>query len=81
MIHLTTNKEAWPELEWDQWKDTAGTLHMIMQMVGKTTGGADPGSKPLVECSVLFTARGLTTSAMPVAGGGLLDIEFDFHCA
>jgi hypothetical protein len=27
---------SWPELDWPEWKDTAETLHMYMQIVGKT---------------------------------------------
>lgn len=26
----------WPDLDWEQWKDTADTLHMYTQIVGKT---------------------------------------------
>ena len=28
--------ELWPSLLWDEWKETATTLHMWMQIVGKT---------------------------------------------
>jgi len=68
----------WPELEWEQWKDTAETLHMCMQIVGKTRLGLTPVQNHWWNTALYLTARGLTTSAMPVEGGILADIEFDF---
>jgi Family of unknown function (DUF5996) len=32
----------WPPLEWERWKDTAETLHMYMQIVGKVRLGLTP---------------------------------------
>ena len=68
----------WPPLEWDQWKDTAETLHMYMQIVGKTRLGLTPLQNHWWNVPFYLTARGLTTSALPADGGMLLDIEFDF---
>src|SRR3982750_3726971 len=73
-----TNAESWPELNWDQWKETADTLHMFMQIVGKTRVALTPVQNHWWNVPFYLTARGLTTSAMPVPTGGLLDIEFDF---
>lgn len=28
--------ELWPPLPWEEWNDTAATLHMWMQIVGET---------------------------------------------
>ncbi len=72
------NGARWPELDWAEWKDTAGTLHMFMQMVGKTRTALTPVQNHWWNVTLYLTARGLTTSAMPVAAGGLLEIEFDF---
>jgi Family of unknown function (DUF5996) len=36
MQHPLPDLGEWPSLEWEQWKDTAETLHMYMQIVGKT---------------------------------------------
>jgi hypothetical protein len=69
---------TWPELDWDQWKDTAETLHMFMQIVGKTRLALTPIQNHWWNVTFYATARGLTTSAMPLPNGGLLDIEFDF---
>jgi hypothetical protein len=68
----------WPELEWDQWKDTAETLHICTQVVGKTRLGLTPLQNHWWNVPLYLTARGLSTSALPVGNGELLDIEFDF---
>jgi Family of unknown function (DUF5996) len=72
------NEFSWPELDWDQWKDTANTLHLFMQMVGKTRLALTPVQNHWWNVPLYITARGLTTSAMPSPAGGLIDIEFDF---
>jgi hypothetical protein len=68
----------WPELDWPQWKDTAETLHMYMQIVGKTRLALTPLQNHWWNVALYLTARGLSTSAMPFADGHSLDIEFDF---
>ena len=67
----------WPRLDWEQWQGTAETLHMCMQVVGKTRLALTPLQNHWWNTSFYLTARGLTTSAMPTAAG-LLDVEFDF---
>ena len=73
-----SNGETWPELDWEQWKDTADTLHMYMQIVGKTRLALTPLQNHWWNVPLYVTARGLSTSPMPLPTGGLLDIEFDF---
>ena len=73
-----SNAKAWPELNWEDWKDTADTLHMFMQIVGKTRVALTPIQNHWWNVPFYLTARGLSTSAMPVPADGLLDIEFDF---
>jgi Family of unknown function (DUF5996) len=68
----------WPVLEWEQWKDTADTLHMYTQIVGKTRLALTPIQNHWWNVPLYVTARGLSTSAIPVGNGYLLDIEFDF---
>lgn len=72
------NQFNWPELEWDQWKETANTLHMFMQVVGKTRLALTPVQNHWWNSPLYVTARGLTTSVMAYPAGGLIDIEFDF---
>jgi hypothetical protein len=68
---------AWPELEWESWKDTAATLHMWTQIVGKTRLALTPLQNHWWNVPLYVSARGLTTSPMPWRDG-LLEIEFDF---
>jgi hypothetical protein len=77
MLQPLPDLGAWPSLEWDQWKDTAETLHMYMQIVGKTRLELTPLQNHWWNVPFYLTARGLTTSALPADGGMLLDIELD----
>jgi hypothetical protein len=69
---------TWPALDWSQWADTGDTLHMFTQMVGKTRLALAPMQNHWWNVPLYVTARGLSTSAMPLAQGGQLEIEFDF---
>lgn len=75
---MTETQTMWPELVWDNWKDTAETLHMLTQIVGKTRVELTPVQNHWWNVPLYLTARGLTTSAMPLPRGSILDIEFDF---
>ncbi len=52
----------WPALEWEQWKDTAETLHMYMQIIGKTRLGFAPIQNHWWNVPSYLTARGLFRS-------------------
>jgi hypothetical protein len=69
---------GWPELGWESWKDTATTLHMWTQIVGKTRLALTPLQNDWWNVPLYVSARGLTTSPMPWRDG-LLEIQFDFH--
>jgi len=77
MTTKTAPSHSWPELTWDKWKDTAATLHMWTQIVGKTRLELTPLLNHWWNVPLYVSARGLTTSAMPYRGD-LLEIEFDF---
>jgi hypothetical protein len=68
----------WPELDWDQWKDTMVGLHMATQIVGKTRLALTPLQNHWWNVPLYVSARGLTTSAMPWRGD-VLEVEFDFR--
>lgn len=72
------NFGEWPDLEWGEWKDTAETLHMYMQIVGKTRLALTPVQNHWWNVPLYVTSRGLWTSPMPTSNGQLLDVEFDF---
>jgi hypothetical protein len=69
--------QMWPKLNWHAWKDTAATLHMWTQIVGKTRLALTPLLNHWWNVPLYLSARGLTTSAMPY-NCELLEIEFDF---
>ena len=71
------NNETWPELQWSAWSQTAATLHMWTQIVGKTRLALTPLQNHWWNVPLYVTAHGLSTSAMAY-GDDVLDIEFDF---
>ena len=75
-----TSPGAWPELNWPDWQPTADTLHMWTQIVGKTRLALAPLQNHWWNVPLYVSARGLTTSPVPLdsARCGLLEIEFDF---
>ncbi len=70
--------ERWPELKWSDWQQTADTLHMWTQIVGKTRLALTPLQNHWWNVPLYVSARGLTTSPMPLPDGSVLEIEFDF---
>src|SRR5271167_2753684 len=70
--------QSWPSLEWRQWEGTAETLHMLTQIVGKTRLALTTKQNHWWNVPLYVTARGLSTSAMPLPDGDLVEIEFDF---
>ncbi|MGD0797872.1 MAG: DUF5996 family protein [Acidobacteriaceae bacterium] len=74
----TSPPAAWPELEWDSWKETAAGLHMATQMVGKTRLALTPLQNHWWNVPLYVSARGLTTSAMPWRGD-VLEVEFNLR--
>jgi len=72
-----TKEQAWPALPLAEWKDTCDTLHMWMQIVGKTRLALCPYLNHWWEVPLYISARGLTTSPIPYASG-IFEAEFDF---
>src|SRR3989442_12515200 len=68
----------WPELAPAEIEPTLETLHRWLQIVGKTRLALAPMQNHWWQVTLYVTARGLSTSAMPGAAGGILDIEADF---
>jgi hypothetical protein len=69
--------EVWPSLPLHQWRDSCSTLHMWMQIVGKTRLAFSPMLNHWWQATFYVTARGLTTSPIPY-GERLFELEFDF---
>lgn len=68
---------AWPPLPFDAWRDTCATLHMWLQIVGKTRLALAPMENHWWQIALYVTPRGLTTSAMPY-GSRTFAADFDF---
>jgi hypothetical protein len=69
--------EIWPPLPWEEWKATATTLHMWMQIVGKTRLALTPRENHWWNVPLYVTPRGLSTWSIPYHDD-LFDVEFDF---
>jgi hypothetical protein len=67
----------WPSLSSGLWPDTHATLHMWAQMVGKVRLALGHPVNHWWGVALYPTARGLTTSPIPYAGGQF-EIAFDF---
>lgn len=67
---------AWPELSLAAWRDSYATLHMWMQIVGKTRLALAPMENHWWQCTLHLTDRGLSTTPMP-NGVRLLTVDFD----
>lgn len=68
----------WPALEWNGWKDTAKTLQMWTQIVGKVRMVQSPWVNHSWHVTLYVTPRGLTTGTIPHAER-TFRIDFDFH--
>jgi Family of unknown function (DUF5996) len=73
----SANTEIWPALPFSEWKETARTLHMWTQVVGKVRLALSPWTNHSWHVTLYLTARGLTTSPIP-SGDRILEIRFDF---
>jgi hypothetical protein len=67
----------WPELTYTAWSDTAVTLQLWTQIVGKVRLALTPWLNHSWQVPLYLTARGLGTSPIPV-GNEILEIELDF---
>ena len=68
---------AWPALPFTEWQDTATTLHMWTQIVGKIRLTLSPWTNHSWHVTLYVTSRGLTTSPIPY-GASIFEIRVDF---
>ncbi|MBV8767999.1 MAG: hypothetical protein JO094_03790 [Hyphomicrobiales bacterium] len=71
------NADHWPELPYAPWRETATTLQLWTQIIGKVRLSLTPWLNHGWQVPFYVTARGLGTSAIPV-GRDNLELEFDF---
>ena len=67
----------WPELPYAAWKDSAATLQLWTQVVGKVRLAKTPWLNHSWHVALYVTARGLTTGPIP-DGDRSFQIDFDF---
>lgn len=68
---------VWPELAYPTWSDTAATLLLRSQIVGKVRLALTPWVNHGWQVPLYVTVRGLGTSSIPI-GHEILEIELDF---
>ena len=69
--------QNWPELPFTDWQQTAETLHMWTQIVGKIRMVQSPWLNHAWHVTLYMTPRGMTTGAIP-HGRRSFNIDFDF---
>ena len=67
----------WPSLSYASWRDTAATLHLWTQIVGKVRLALTPWLNHGWQVPLYVTARGLGTSPIPFECESF-EIDFDF---
>jgi len=70
-------ERIWPDLTYSSWRDTAATLQLWTQIVGKIRLSLTPWLNHSWQVPLYVTARGLGTSPIPT-GVEVFEIEFDF---
>jgi hypothetical protein len=69
--------DHWPDLPYANWRDTALTLQLWTQIIGKIRLSLTPWLNHSWQVALYVTARGLGTSPIPIDGENL-ELEFDF---
>jgi hypothetical protein len=68
-----------PALPYADWAETRTTLHVLCQVVGKLRAALHPKRNHWWHVTLYVSPRGLTTRAIPLAGGGVLEVEIDLY--
>jgi hypothetical protein len=76
-VTAAPKEPVWPALPLGEWRDTYATLHMWMQIIGKTRLALAPMENHWWQVPLYVTPRGLTTSAMPY-GNRTCAVDLDF---
>src|SRR5580658_9580497 len=74
---MESKRLPWPELKYERLKDTAATVHLWTQIIGKIRLRQMPWLNHSWHVTLYVSPRGLTTGSMPYAGG-IFQIDLDF---
>jgi hypothetical protein len=77
---MGASEALWPELTFRNWRETAVTLQLWTQIVGKIRLALTPWVNHSWQVPLYVTSCGLGTLPIPV-GAEILEVEFDFICA
>ena len=77
MRNISGNKSQWPDLAFENWKDTLATVHLWTQVVGKIRLRQMPWLNHSWHVTLYVSASGLTTGSIPYEDG-VFQIDFDF---
>ena len=75
---MQLQRDKWPELPYEAWRDTAATLQLWTQIAGKVRLSLTPWVNHSWQVPLYVSARGLTTSPIPYEGE-VFELEFDFN--
>ena len=76
-MNRSSLSDAWPALPFSEWRETAATLHMWTQIVGKIRLTLSPWLNHSWHVTLYVTPRGMTTGTIP-HGRRTFGIDFDF---
>lgn len=72
--------EPWPEVRFDEWRETLDTLHAHTQVLGKLAANLAPPEPQLQHAALRLTARGWETAPLPAPdGSGAFVAALDLH--
>jgi hypothetical protein len=74
---MAATEALWPKLSFPEWRETAITLQLWTQIVGKVRLAFAPWLNHSWQVPLYVSSRGLNTSPIPI-GRELLEMEFDF---
>ena len=74
---MSADPDRWPALPYAAWADTAATLQLWTQIIGKIRLALTPWLNHSWHVTLYVTARGLTTGTIPYDARNL-QIDFDF---
>ena len=76
-VRQHVESEGWPSLPLEEWQPTYATLHMWLQIVGKTRLALAPMENHWWQVVLYVTPHGLTTSSLP-SGDRTFAVDLDF---
>ena len=74
---ISNSSGSWPNLPYEEWKDTYATMHMWSQIIGKIRMESAAWMNHSWHVTLYVTSKGLTTSFVPYRNKAF-QIDFDF---